>query len=193
MAREVKNYGLARDDAAGSSGSRLKDAASRFSALKTWQKVLVVLLALYILYLPAYCVRGGSEKADSSESPVAVSQSSDVASSDVRVEQETVEQSERERVEQEAAEREALEREQAEREAVEQSEREAAERAAAQEAEREVVAPAADTTVYVTEKGGKYHLRDCRHIADSEVSELSVGDAVTQGYEPCKVCNPPSA
>lgn len=48
-----------------------------------------------------------------------------------------------------------------------------------------------ETIVYITETGSKYHRSNCRHLADSK-SEISLSDAVAQGYEPCGTCNPPT-
>ena len=43
-------------------------------------------------------------------------------------------------------------------------------------------------TVYITSSGEKYHLAGCRHIKGSDVTELSVEEAVNLGKEPCKNC-----
>ena len=45
--------------------------------------------------------------------------------------------------------------------------------------------------VYVTKYGAKYHLPGCPHIKDREVKELTVDDAISSGYGPCKTCDPP--
>jgi len=45
--------------------------------------------------------------------------------------------------------------------------------------------------VYVTPKGAKYHLADCRTLKKSkDVSAITIEEAKAQGYEPCKVCKP---
>lgn len=48
----------------------------------------------------------------------------------------------------------------------------------------------ADTTVYITRTGSKYHTSSCQHLAASCI-EISLADAVAGGYTPCKVCHPP--
>ena len=45
--------------------------------------------------------------------------------------------------------------------------------------------------VYVTEHGRKYHATDCRY-AQSAARAISVGDARSEGLEPCRVCDPPA-
>ena len=42
--------------------------------------------------------------------------------------------------------------------------------------------------VYITQSGRKYHTANCRHIRGSEVTELSVEEAVALGKEPCADC-----
>lgn len=49
----------------------------------------------------------------------------------------------------------------------------------------------AETVVYVTETGTKYHLGSCRHLKTSKI-EISLSRAV-KNYEPCGTCNPPTA
>ena len=50
---------------------------------------------------------------------------------------------------------------------------------------------AAEETVYVTPHGEKYHRQGCRYLAKSGGgTAISKPDAIAQGYEPCKVCNP---
>lgn len=49
----------------------------------------------------------------------------------------------------------------------------------------------ATTTVYVTKSGEKYHTDGCRYLVKSKIA-ISLGDAVAQGYEACKVCKPPT-
>lgn len=45
-------------------------------------------------------------------------------------------------------------------------------------------------TVYITKTGKKYHREGCRYLARSQIP-ISLGDAQSQGYEPCSVCDPP--
>ena len=45
-------------------------------------------------------------------------------------------------------------------------------------------------TVFVTETGEKYHLGTCRHLQKSR-REISVEEALKQGYQPCGACKPP--
>lgn len=47
-----------------------------------------------------------------------------------------------------------------------------------------------NSMVYITDTGKKYHLKNCRFLKDS-ASEISLEDAKTGGYKPCKSCNPP--
>jgi len=46
------------------------------------------------------------------------------------------------------------------------------------------------TTVFVTKTGKKYHRKGCRYLRYSRIS-ISLRKAVLEGYEPCKVCQPP--
>jgi len=46
------------------------------------------------------------------------------------------------------------------------------------------------TTVFVTKTGKKYHRKDCRYLRYSRIP-ISLTEAVSEGYEPCKVCEPP--
>jgi competence protein ComEC len=48
----------------------------------------------------------------------------------------------------------------------------------------------ADSVVYVTETGGKYHADGCRYLKKSKI-KISLSDAQGRGYEPCSVCDPP--
>jgi len=49
----------------------------------------------------------------------------------------------------------------------------------------------ANSIVYITAKGKKYHLPDCRYIRDrKDVKKITLKDAIVQGYEPCEVCRP---
>lgn len=43
-------------------------------------------------------------------------------------------------------------------------------------------------TVYITDSGKKYHLDGCRYLKSKHA--ISKSDALSQGYEPCGVCNP---
>lgn len=45
-------------------------------------------------------------------------------------------------------------------------------------------------TVYVTKTGKKYHRTGCKYLARSQIP-ISLGDAKSQGYTPCSICNPP--
>jgi hypothetical protein len=45
-------------------------------------------------------------------------------------------------------------------------------------------------TVYITRTGEKYHDGGCRYLRRSCI-EISLANAIAQGYEPCSVCNPP--
>lgn len=46
-------------------------------------------------------------------------------------------------------------------------------------------------TVYITDTGSKYHRSGCRYLKDSQ-HEISLSSAKSKGYEPCKVCKPPT-
>lgn len=48
------------------------------------------------------------------------------------------------------------------------------------------------TLVYVTRSGSKYHASECRY-AQSAVGALTVSEAGDEGYEPCRLCDPPEA
>lgn len=50
--------------------------------------------------------------------------------------------------------------------------------------------PPAETVVYITETGSKYHRGGCRHLSDSKI-EISLSSAVKQ-YDPCGTCKPPT-
>jgi len=39
--------------------------------------------------------------------------------------------------------------------------------------------------VYVTKKGKKYHVEDCRWIKNRETIKMSEEEAVKKGYKPC--------
>jgi len=45
-------------------------------------------------------------------------------------------------------------------------------------------------TVYITNKGKKYHRDGCRYLSESRIP-IRLSDAKNQGYGPCSVCNPP--
>ena len=47
-----------------------------------------------------------------------------------------------------------------------------------------------ETIVYVTKTGEKYHKDGCSSLRSSKI-EISLGEAVKKGFEPCKVCKPP--
>lgn len=47
-------------------------------------------------------------------------------------------------------------------------------------------------TVYVTKTGTKYHVADCRYLSQSKIA-IELKDAIERGYEPCKVCHPPTS
>ena len=47
----------------------------------------------------------------------------------------------------------------------------------------------ADTIVYVTDTGDKYHLRSCHYL--KSVNEFTLEQAVKERKEPCSYCNPP--
>ncbi|WP_425755135.1 hypothetical protein ACPW7J_09695 [Ihubacter sp. rT4E-8] len=45
----------------------------------------------------------------------------------------------------------------------------------------------AETTVYITDTGSKYHQYGCRYLSQS-CHEISLSDAKSQGYDACSVC-----
>ncbi|ASJ21508.1 hypothetical protein [Brachyspira hampsonii] len=47
-----------------------------------------------------------------------------------------------------------------------------------------------DKTVYITEKGKKYHRQYCRTTKNSNTTAISLSKAKSMGYSVCKVCNP---
>jgi hypothetical protein len=51
-------------------------------------------------------------------------------------------------------------------------------------------AATAETVVYVTKTGAKYHKDGCSSLRSSKI-EITLGEAVKKGYEPCQVCKPP--
>jgi micrococcal nuclease len=48
----------------------------------------------------------------------------------------------------------------------------------------------AETPVYVTSTGRKYHREDCASLSRSKIA-VSLGDALRSGYEACGICTPP--
>jgi len=46
-------------------------------------------------------------------------------------------------------------------------------------------------TVYVTRTGSKYHSEGCRYLSRSQIA-ISLSDALSQGYDACSVCDPPT-
>jgi hypothetical protein len=44
-------------------------------------------------------------------------------------------------------------------------------------------------TVYITKTGEKYHRSGCKYLKKSSIA-INSGDAISQGYGPCSVCNP---
>lgn len=42
--------------------------------------------------------------------------------------------------------------------------------------------------VYITDSGNKYHRANCSYLKKSK-HEISLSDAISQGYEPCSRCN----
>ena len=47
-------------------------------------------------------------------------------------------------------------------------------------------------TVYVTRTGSKYHSEGCRYLSRSQIA-ISLSDALSQGYDACSVCDPPTS
>lgn len=45
--------------------------------------------------------------------------------------------------------------------------------------------------VYTMPDGEKYHMKNCQYIKDG-YTVMTLGVAYRNGYEPCKVCNPPT-
>jgi hypothetical protein len=45
--------------------------------------------------------------------------------------------------------------------------------------------------VYITRTGKKYHLKNCRTLRNPKIP-VKLKDAVKDGYEPCKICHPPT-
>jgi hypothetical protein len=53
-----------------------------------------------------------------------------------------------------------------------------------------VFAAPADTVVYITRTGAKYHRGSCSYLRQSKI-ETTLGPAVSRGYGPCSYCEPP--
>jgi methylphosphotriester-DNA--protein-cysteine methyltransferase len=53
-----------------------------------------------------------------------------------------------------------------------------------------VYAASRDVTVYITNTGEKYHTERCASVRNSKIA-VSLGEAVSRGYGPCKRCKPP--
>jgi len=53
-----------------------------------------------------------------------------------------------------------------------------------------VFAAGPDTIVYVTKTGEKYHTEKCSSVRNSKI-DITLEEAVSKGYEPCKICKPP--
>jgi methylphosphotriester-DNA--protein-cysteine methyltransferase len=53
-----------------------------------------------------------------------------------------------------------------------------------------VYAASQNTTVYITRTGEKYHTERCASVKNSKIA-VSLGEAVSKGYGPCKRCKPP--
>jgi hypothetical protein len=52
------------------------------------------------------------------------------------------------------------------------------------------IAPAlADTTVYITKTGKKYHIAGCHYLKQSKYP-ISLEEAKSKGYTPCYLCQP---
>lgn len=49
-----------------------------------------------------------------------------------------------------------------------------------------------DIVVYVTRSGSKYHRDGCSSLSKSKI-EITLKEAIEQGYEPCKRCKPPTS
>lgn len=54
-----------------------------------------------------------------------------------------------------------------------------------------VYASSTTDIVYKTPHGIKYHTKNCQYIKDDCIV-ITLGVAYREGYEPCKVCNPPT-
>ena len=47
------------------------------------------------------------------------------------------------------------------------------------------------TIVYLAKSGSRYHTKDCRYLNKKPGKEITIGDAMKQGYAPCNVCKAP--
>ena len=48
-----------------------------------------------------------------------------------------------------------------------------------------------DDIVYITSKGSRYHLKNCKYLENSNnVHKVMLRTAISKGYVACKVCNP---
>lgn len=54
--------------------------------------------------------------------------------------------------------------------------------------QQETVNQPTEQTACITDTGSKYHRSGCRHLRKSS-HPISMSDAKSQGYEPCKVCD----
>lgn len=46
-----------------------------------------------------------------------------------------------------------------------------------------------DPTVYVKEKGKKYHKKNCKTVAEGKKG-MKLSEAIKKGYTPCALCKP---
>ena len=53
-----------------------------------------------------------------------------------------------------------------------------------------VFAASANTVVYITRTGAKYHRGSCSYLRQSKIA-TTLGSAVSRGYGPCSRCAPP--
>ena len=53
-----------------------------------------------------------------------------------------------------------------------------------------IFAASSDTVVCITSAGAKYHTGSCSYLKKSK-TEITLGAAVRQGYDPCSRCKPP--
>jgi len=51
-------------------------------------------------------------------------------------------------------------------------------------------AASADTVVYITKTGTMYHRENCSSLRQSKI-QITLGDAIKKGLNPCSRCNPP--
>jgi len=54
-----------------------------------------------------------------------------------------------------------------------------------------VFAASADTVVFITANGTKYHVGNCSSLSKSKI-ETTLGNAVSRGFAPCTKCKPPA-